>query len=57
MLPDEAFYALPGDFAMITIRLADGGAPLIGSTFADSMHAIADGDVIDVIKTSRSLAP
>ncbi len=47
-LPDEAFYALPGDFSMITITLADGGAPLHGKTFDDATHALLDGDVIDV---------
>ena len=47
-LPEEAFYALPGDFSMITVRLADGGAPLVGSTFTESMHALDDNDVVSV---------
>jgi len=47
-LPDETLYALPEDFTMIAVRLAEGGAPLFGATFADSLRAIADGDVISV---------
>lgn len=47
-LPDEAFYALPGDFTMIAVRLAEGGAPLAGSTFESAMHGVRDGDVVDI---------
>jgi hypothetical protein len=30
------------------VRLADGGAPLVGSTFTESMHALDDNDVVSV---------
>ena len=46
-LPDEAAYALPGDFSMIAIALHAGGAPLEGKTFGDAVNALRVGDVIE----------
>jgi hypothetical protein len=49
-LPEEASYVLPGDFDVLDIRLAEGGAHLDGPTFADALTSVRNDDVIDVTR-------